>query len=223
MSTTTMYTYILYDSKLDMYKIGKTTSPITRFKKLCVRNRVLPIGVIPKNLEKSLHKKFADQRIKHPEFTDGKTEWFKNGGKIASYIKEFKKEDAFPINSPEVLFSDLVKKGGVVMNKTIMWDISQAYYGKYSVGLQMLMLIGAIHRSSDSQYRYWSKAEKHNITIMKAKITLSEFMITYILDHYEFMLVSTQAAVTSDVYIDMILDGDGIIPDVKVYLQVIKK
>ena len=215
-----MYTYVLYDSKEDLYKIGRTKSPLVRLRQLCKRGEISAITVIPKDIEKKLHKQFTDFRQLHPTATDGKTEWFKKGGKLSTFIDSIPKKDAYPFLSPEVLFEDMLTRGSLILSKSIMWDISSARYGKYLVGVDILVLVGALKLK---RFGLWTKAERHNISIDNRKIGISEFIIDYLCSKYEFKLYRNFSSVTTTNVKKITIDGGGIIPDSFAYLQFERK
>ena len=74
-------TYILYDPKHDIYKIGKTINLASRMKKLCI-NGIYKVYHININIERELHTRFDSLRINHPSAGDGHTEWFKSSTEL---------------------------------------------------------------------------------------------------------------------------------------------
>ena len=63
-------TYILFDNAANLYKIGRATDVEKRLSTLAVANPSLSLTlVINANVENSLHKEYANKRVK--------SEWFK--------------------------------------------------------------------------------------------------------------------------------------------------
>ena len=70
----TGYIYFLKSTLLGGYKIGITTAPASRFKALAVGTKAKLIGYWKldeyRELEKQLHKEYADQRVPQSEWFD---------------------------------------------------------------------------------------------------------------------------------------------------------
>lgn len=122
-----MNTYILYDKKYDLIKIGRSNNVIRRFRTLCTPGELYPIAVFDDDYEGALHEEFKENRVNHPERTDGRTEYFKMGGKIDAFVaKAIEKKG----NIPYITMATLAKKVSTVKDPTLMWEIDtdKAFY-----------------------------------------------------------------------------------------------
>ena len=124
--TKKMYTYVLKDIELDIFKIGRTTSPTARFKSLCVRGRVMPIALAGEDIEKQLHTEFAENRMTHPEYSlNGGTEWFKRGGKLDDFIAGIDKGHFLPYITVHQMLVEFLESGTVKTSDSItQWELS---------------------------------------------------------------------------------------------------
>lgn len=181
-----MYTYVLEDIKLGIYKIGKTTVPIDRFKSLCLRGRVMPLALAGKDIEKDLHEQFADNRTVHPDYTkNGETEWFKKGGKIDAFIKKVRKDHHLPYITVHYMVIDLLENATIrTRDASTEWELNQSSFGHYLIGLKILKLLGVIKEEGKI---YTTKHSKHVLIIGK-KVAVSDALIERIKDKYEITL-----------------------------------
>ena len=136
-----MKTYILYDKKYDLVKIGRTSDVIRRFRTLCTPGELYPIAVFDDDYEGALHKEFKENRVDHPERTDGRTEYFKMGGKIDAFVAKALEKKG---NIPYITMATLAKKISNVKDPTLLWEISvdKAFY--FRVGEAVLAKEGKL-------------------------------------------------------------------------------
>jgi len=74
------FTYLFYCVATGLTKIGKTRFPLTRFKALGGKSRLVVVGLIEGDSEKEMHKKH------HAERAHG--EWFRlSGAQLRGYIR----------------------------------------------------------------------------------------------------------------------------------------
>jgi hypothetical protein len=181
-----IYTYILKDIDLDIYKIGKTTAPTSRFKSLCVRGRIMPIALAGEDVEKKLHEEFADLRMTHPEFPkNGGTEWFRRGGKLDDFIKGVDKGYFLPYITVHQMVMDFLESGTVKTSDSItQWELAQSTYGYYLVGLKLLLMLDVIKEEART---FSTKYTKH-VMILNRKLSVSEEMIKKIIGKYSFYI-----------------------------------
>lgn len=181
-----MYTYVLQDVKLDIFKIGKTTSPNARFKSLCVRGRIMPIALAGEDIEASLHKQFAENRMTHPEFPkNGGTEWFKRGGKLDEFVEGVSKGHFLPYITVHQMVVDFLEEGTVKTSDSItQWELSQSTYGYYLIGIKILIMLGIIKEEARI---YTTKYPKH-VLIINRKISISEELLKKIISKYSFYI-----------------------------------
>jgi hypothetical protein len=179
-----IYTYILKDIDLDIYKIGKTTAPTSRFKSLCVRGRIMPIALAGEDVEKKLHEEFADLRMTHPEFPkNGGTEWFRRGGQLDEFIEGIDKGYFLPYITVHQMLMEFLESGTVKTSDAItQWELSQSTYGYYLLGLKLLVMLKIINEEAVG---LTTKYNKH-VMILNRKISVSEAMIDKIKSKYEF-------------------------------------
>jgi hypothetical protein len=179
-----MYTYVLKDVKLDIFKIGRTTTPTARFKSLCVRGRVMPIALAGEDIEKVLHDKFAENRMTHPDFPlNGGTEWFRRGGQLDEFIEGIDKGYFLPYITVHQMLMEFLESGTVKTSDAItQWELSQSTYGYYLLGLKLLVMLKIINEEAVG---LTTKYNKH-VMILNRKISVSEAMIEKIKSKYEF-------------------------------------
>jgi len=181
------YTYILKDEKLGIYKIGKTNKPAARFKSLCSLGKVFPIALLSKDIEKTLHKKFAANRCEHKDFKgNGGTEWFKRGGTFDTFIDSIDKGQRLPHISAFKM-AEILADAGIIKVEDIrlMWDIKNSDYGLYFVGMAVLEAIKAIDAEYGSRVL---KGYEKDIHIIDRKILISERLVNDLLDNHRLVL-----------------------------------
>lgn len=178
------YTYILKDKKLDIYKIGKTKNPPSRFQNLCAREEIVPIALISKDVEKDLHTLFDSNRMNiNTKAESGRTEWFKYGGVFAEFIDTLDVEKTIPFLSAHYIIKSLVKKNRFkVLGYSSDWKFSQIGTGYYVTGYNMLKALKVIIDGEVSE-----EFEEYGDTFEGRSIFNKEF-VEYISDNYEVYL-----------------------------------
>ena len=178
------YTYILRDSKLNIYKIGKTTNPPDRFHSLCKLEEITPIALIDEDFENSFHELFDDNRIIiNNKVESGKTEWFKKGGRFDSFLDTLNTDFTIPYLSPHALIEALDKKGNFrVIGYNSVWVFSQITAGKYIVGLKVLEKLDVI-KGNNIEEDFISYAD-----IFNNKVILNEELVDYLSDSYDIFI-----------------------------------
>jgi len=141
-----MFTYILKDKELDIYKIGKTTDPSVRFKNLCTRGEVYPIAIIDEDVEKALHTMYNDNRIgTNAKATSGVTEWFKRGGKFDELLEKIDDGEEVPYITPHAMLKDMEERGNfTILGPGAMWEFDNIISGRHALGTAFLQNIGAL-------------------------------------------------------------------------------
>lgn len=144
----TVYTYILKDIKLDIFKIGKTTSPPSRFKNLCKRGVVVPLALADEDVEEKLHGMFAENRVEHPGYiNNGATEWFKRGGKFDEFLTRFDENEFLPYITPHEFVVDFIARGLMILDSVnTSWELEQNVFAHYFLGLEILRALGYIDK-----------------------------------------------------------------------------
>lgn len=145
MGSNKVYTYVLKDLVEDLYKIGRTTQPQKRFAKLCELGKVEPLMLIEGDIEKQLHKQFADVRTNHPDTGKaGFTEYFKTGGVLGKFV-ERNVGGEVPFISPAYIAKTMrAEKNMRIMDMGSLWKIDNSRYGNYRLGLGVLHILGLI-------------------------------------------------------------------------------
>jgi len=175
-----VYTYILKDEKLCLYKIGRTTDPIKRFKDTCIRGRITPFYLVAKDRELELHKKFKKLRVTHPENIEGRTEYFKRGGVFTTTADWIDKRKELPYLSPLVLLEDLEKAGVVKYDSiTIEFELESLNFGRYALALKIIDNIS-------------TREDLKNVLRIKRKVAVTEGFIKKILDGYKIRVSFTE-------------------------------
>ena len=101
------FTYVLYDSKYDLYKIGKSGSILYRWNQLC-SDTIQPVYLLDRDIESKMHKRYAAQRVTHPEkFREAKTEYFKVGGVFRKTAEKLKTLSPLPYINPHRIGKEL--------------------------------------------------------------------------------------------------------------------
>ena len=181
-----MYTYILKDSKLGIYKIGKTKYPLARFKSLCVRGVITPIALVNRDVEKKLHAEYKENRVNHPDFDhNGGTEWFKKGGKFDAFIAKVDTGTSLPYITLHEMVTILLESGCIhVPDSSTQWEVDGHDFSRYKIGLELLHMLKFIERSGNSL----TNKDKKNVLLMGKKISVSEKLIEFIEKRFKVYL-----------------------------------
>lgn len=184
-----VYTYILKDLKLKIYKIGRTSSPHSRFQDLCIRGRIEPIALLKKDIELKLHQDFSDFRIDHPDkiVTSGRTEWFKGGGIFKDFTDKIDTGKSFPIISPHRMSEEWVEDDKIYVDINTRWDMDADVLAYHKLGLTILYKAGYF---SIKGPLYTTEKKKRDIFIIDRKISLSEKVMEEILSIYYIKVLS---------------------------------
>jgi hypothetical protein len=182
-----MYTYILKDKKLGIYKIGRSADPHSRFRSLCMRGRVVPIALLNNDVEKKLHKEFEENRTEHKEFVgNGSTEWFKRGGKFSKFIDQLEKE-SLPYITLHSFIEELIAEGALTFSDaSTSWEIDNMVYGYHTIGIKLLYMVGKLGLVNDRPV----DIDVKGISIIKGKIAISEELIAKLKKGYKFFIAS---------------------------------
>lgn len=192
-----VYTYILKDIVKNIYKIGKTADPHSRFKSLCVRGKVLPIALVNKDVEDILHSQYAENRIFNEEYKmNGATEWFRPGGKFDAFIATVDKGVFLPyITLHSMVLSLLESKVIKLDDPTTEWELSQNKFGHYFIGLEILIMLGYVVKTKTNI----SPADTKNIFLIGSRLSVSEAVMDDIQNNYSiFLSVSLKSPVITD-------------------------
>lgn len=183
-----MYTYILKDIKLGIYKIGRSNDPHNRFRSLCIRGRVVPIALVNNDIEKKLHKEFAENRTTHNDFIgNGSTEWFKRGGKFNKFIDTVEKEYSLPYITLHSFIEELLSDNIMtISDASTTWEISNMVYAYHTIGARLLYMVGKLGMVGEKI------VDKNilGISIIRGKIALSEGLIEEIKKNYTFFIAA---------------------------------
>jgi len=140
-----VYTYVLKDLDTGLYKIGKSTNPRARFRKLCRPGKVVPIHVFHEDIEGELHGEYASQRLKshpNPEYEDGHTEWFRYGGVLKPFIDSLEVQN-IAFYSPQGLYENLESSGKLLIKEVAVTNkLKKTDYYKYIIGRKLLNMLG---------------------------------------------------------------------------------
>ena len=169
-----MYTYILKDKDLDIYKIGKTTDPSTRFKNLCTRGEVYPIAIIDEDVERELHELYNDNRIgTNAKASSGVTEWFRRGGKFDELLAEIDDGEEIPYITPHALLKDMEALGNFsILGPGAMWEFDSIHAGRHILGTLFLVQMGAL---AGKPFNY-NVSENYDelISLRNGKVTMTD-------------------------------------------------
>lgn len=141
-----MYTYILKDRLLGMYKIGRSKKPQGRFKALCRIGSIAPLALVERDIEKLLHTKFSEFRVSRADFKgNGGTEWFKGGGIFGDFIETIDKGTSIPYISPHSMTKHLLDEAVIKSSDgCLLWEMSEDKYAYHTIGLGILEALGHI-------------------------------------------------------------------------------
>ena len=182
-----MYTYVLKDLVQEIYKIGKTTDPAKRFSVLCELGKVVPIALVEKDVEAELHARFAENRIVNESASNGKTEWFRTGGKIDKFINKIDTGKSLPYITVARMVNHLLASNVIkYRDSMVSWEIEQAETGLFYIGLEILYQTGFATRIKSG----FSPKSTAEVTMYKEKITVAESVISHIIENYTVELFS---------------------------------
>lgn len=185
-----VYTYILKDKELDIFKIGKTTDPAVRFKTLCSRGEVFPIAIIDEDVEEILHEMYDSNRIgNNTKATSGATEWFKRGGKFNEFIDKVDDGEEVPFITPHILMLEMQEKGNFdIIGPGAIWEFEMIKVAYHIAGLFFLRIIGAL---KENTYIFEATKEYDEvINVFNNKVVLT--------DSFSKMLASSYTYTMSD-------------------------
>jgi len=227
-----MYTYILKDKELGIYKIGRSTDPIKRFKSLCISDDIFPIALIPEDVEQDLHKMFKENRTVHAGFNhNGGTEWFKRGGRFNEFIDEIDDGTVIPHISIHNAIASYIKRGIIrFINGQVAAEVEEIDFGYHTLGTTLLSALKII------------KVQKYHIDVLERlkddvltigkKITISKKLIANIEKYYVFYVGYNKLSLTmhedfdKDKYnskiVKIVLDSKGIFPPFYIMINRIK-
>lgn len=195
--TKLVYTYVLKDIQRNIYKIGKTADPHSRFKSLCVRGKVLPIALVNKDVEDILHKKYAENRMFNEEYKmNGATEWFRPGGKFDEFIASVDKGQILPYITIHTMAMELIEHNALRVNDpNTEWELAQSKFGYYFVGLEILIMLGYVKRAG----KILLAGDKTNILLIGRRLSVSEAVIEDIKKNYvAFISTSSRDGIIKD-------------------------
>mgnify|MGYP003486044171 CR=1 FL=1 len=192
-----VYTYILKDTSLEIYKIGKTTNPHARFKSLCRRGSVFPIALVNKDIEKRLHDEYEENRTTHPGYKgNGATEWFKKGGKFDLLVSTLDTGKVIPYINIHALVQELITENVIsVSDSSTEWELTQSEYGYYFIGLEILLMLGYLVKRASAL----DNSDSENILLIGKRIAVSEKVLESIKTEYKIYLgISSTKGMLSD-------------------------
>jgi hypothetical protein len=198
-----IYTYVLKDVDNDIFKIGKTSVPQTRFNKLCIKDRIYPIALYTGDFEKELHKEFKENRVDHPDKSmGGYTEFFKRGGKFDAFLSDIEEVEV-PYCRVTDLIKEMMELGKVQLSDPfILWDISNDKFGWYSIGKIVLEGLGKI---KDGGYG--------NITVYSKEVSYIEHKLAITARLYDDILLD------EDIHIKIYEDMDNLVINVDDFIK----
>lgn len=170
-----MYTYVLYDKKYDIYKIGRTSTPVDRFIKLGILDRIYPVALFPTDIELQLHHEFAENRVRHPEENEIEacTEYFEKGGKFTAFVDKVN-ENYKPL--PYLTISSAIRvkednKTLILRDPLIRWALDDNLYSYHKIGLKVLQAMGKVGGASGSNI---DVKDDENIMFVKGKLGITD-------------------------------------------------
>jgi len=184
-----VYTYVLKDIEKNIYKIGKTADPHSRFKSLCVRGKVLPIALVNKDVEDILHAQYAENRIFNEDYKlNGATEWFRPGGKFDAFIASVDKGSFLPYITLHTLVLELLETKVIQLNDpTTEWELSQNKFGHYFVGLEILLMLGYVHKTKNTIL----PGDKSDVLLIGSRLSVSEKVADDIKNNYSIFIATS--------------------------------
>lgn len=184
-----VYTYILKDIQKNIYKIGKTADPHSRFKSLCVKGKVLPIALVNKDVEDILHAQYAENRIFNEDYKlNGATEWFRPGGKFDEFIATVDKGVFLPYITLHTLVIELLETKVIRLNDpSTEWELSQNKFGHYFVGLEILLMLGYVQKTKSTILPGNTK----DVLLIGSRLSVSEEVMEDIKTNYNIFISTT--------------------------------
>lgn len=189
------YTYILHDKVRDLYKVGQSSAPKSRFRQLCILQELVPIHLFDEDIERELHAKYKDYRLhRHPVYTDGKTEYFRYGGKFKEFIDDLSVQK-LPFYTPHSLVLQLEVENKVRFDtiKTKNFVINQDYY-HYNIGRKILILLGYLYYDGMGYSSIHQDIEFEGHKIFMTSEALTDILSRYTVDIVSERFESTIAA-----------------------------
>ena len=181
------YTYILKDKKLDIFKIGRSADPNLRFRSLCEQGRIVPIALVPRDIEQAMHKEFKDVRVTHSEFKgNGGTEWFRRGGKFKKMLKKVGERELPFITVHRFMEELLIGNYMLISEMGTRWELANSVYGYYKIGLKLLYLAGYIRFDTQGLPVVKEGKEKSGVSIIRGKVALSEELVKTLKKDYKY-------------------------------------
>jgi len=169
------WTYILYDKTEDLYKIGVSADPLKRFRSLCVVGEVWPVFLHGKNIEKELHKKFADARTTNKKtrfIGNGATEFFKRGGSFKAAAEKLDKKPPLPYISTSAMIKQYVEDDDLIFDTiTTAFEFEADVFGYHKLGVALLKLLGVY-------------SNKKHVSCIKNKVAVTEKLFNIIREKY---------------------------------------
>jgi len=179
-----MNTYILYDKDTGLYKIGKSGQVDKRLRKLCIQN-IEPYNMFNGDIEAELHERFKENRVIHPFVDDGKTEWFRFGGKFKEFIEDLGKRD-IPYLNPHNIYAGMDEESSVHYDRA-QTEAELEYYEEYyklKLGQKILILLGYIYYGPEGY-----STNHPEIQIQGYKILVTKRVYDDIVNNYELKVV----------------------------------
>jgi hypothetical protein len=183
-----IYTYVLKDRERNLYKIGQSTNPKARFRQLCIPGKLFPIHIFDEDIEKELHRKFKEERLaEHPVFYDGRTEYFKYGGKMVDFVDNLDIEE-IPFYTPHNLYLFLEDKKHLWFDSVMTKNIALAEdYSEWNIGRKILVLLGYLYYDG-----FGYKSIHEGVELDGAKTYISDAIMEDILEEFRVDIVSNR-------------------------------
>ncbi|MCK5788523.1 MAG: GIY-YIG nuclease family protein [Chlamydiia bacterium] len=181
------YTYVLKDRERNLYKVGKTTNPKSRFRQLCIPGELEPIKLFAEDIEKELHDRYKEFRLKkHPVYNDGKTEYFSYGGKFAEFIDDLD-TDVLPFYTPHNIVLSFEKFGKLRFDtvSTKVAIVNEDYY-QWKIGRAILVLLGYVYYNG-----FGFESSHYEVEVEGSKLFITNSIVETILDTYTIDIVSS--------------------------------
>jgi len=184
-----MNTYILYDKRFDVYKIGRSKQVDKRLRKLCIKG-IEPYTIFEGDIEAELHERFKEYRINHPdkEIIDGHTEWFKFGGKFKEFIGDTNKTTCYYLNTYSIYTGmnelNLVEYDSPQTEHEL--EFLDEYY-KLKIGQKLLILLGYIYYGPEGY-----GTNHPGISIKGYKILMTKEVYNEIVGNYKVTIVNNR-------------------------------
>ena len=179
------YCYILHDTEYDLFKIGKSVTPISRITTLC-SDTTVPKYLIHRDMERKLHIKYAAQRVNHPLKVGGRTEYFKPEGEFKALADKLRECDILPYINPSDLVSKLQIKESLEAGMHLILS-EDSYKIEFNIGIAILRLFGYLPCNSIEQE---NKRLIGDILMIKNAIAVSPKIVEH-LQKYSFNIHHT--------------------------------